>query len=310
MPRPVAVLFVHGIGVSTQDYAEPMIQRIRRRLPKAVRPHVVFGSAFWADIVRPHQRHFFQKAQHAADLRDSTYRRFALEGLGDAAAYQKTPKRIDAPYFKIQAKVRDALHALDVATDPARPLIVVGHSLGCHILSSFIWDVNSVKQYAADDLAKQDDKTRDFYNMLTSGSPFRRLDTLAGIVTMGSNMPLFTFTFERGDVTPITKARPGKVPAFPGPGLSNATATKAHWINFYSRNDLLAYPLKPLYDLGPDCKLLDDVPVRAEGFWKSQLPSPLNAHAAHTGYERNRQVLRDTARLISSIAMAEDQKSA
>ncbi len=302
MPRQVAVLFVHGINVSTQDYAERAIQRIKNKLPKALRSNATFYAAFWADIVRPHQRAFFEKARNAADLKQTLSRRLALEGLGDAAAYQKTPKRFDAPYFQIQRKVREAIEALDTPGDPARPLIVIGHSLGCHILSSFIWDVNNIKQYTSEELAKQEPLTREFHAKLIGGSPFCRLDTLAGIVTLGSNMPLFTFTFERHNVIPITKAWPGKIPAFPGRALTSEQARKARWLNFYSRNDLLAYPLKPLYDLPPEYDVLSDIPVCSEGWLKAPaIFSPLNAFAAHTGYDRNRTVVKATARMIQDV---------
>lgn len=301
MPRDVSILFVHGINVSDQNYAQPAIERLRKRLPKAIRHHAKFGSAFWADIVRPHQRAFFERASGAAGLTRSAARTFALEGLGDAAAYQKTPKRYDAPYFRIQAKVREALLALDSVADPSRPLVVIGHSLGCHILSSFIWDVNNIKQANAADFGG-DKLTEKFQKALMEGSPFQRLDTLAGIVTMGSNMPLFTFTFERKDVMPITKARPGRIPAFPGRSLSPELAQRAKWLNFFSRNDLLGYPLKPLYELGDDHTLLQDIPVRSEGLLASiAIPSPFNAIRAHTRYDRNRQVLRKTAKLIQDV---------
>lgn len=304
MARSVAILFVHGINVSTQDYAQGAIERIRNRLPKALRKEATFASAFWADIVRPHQRAFFERARGAAGLTPSAARRFALEGLGDAAAYQKTPKRYDAPYFRIQRKVRDALQSLDTNADPTRPLIVVGHSLGCHILSSFIWDVNNIKQAPDEELAG-DKLAAQFHASLRQGSPFLRLDTLAGIVIMGSNMPLFTFTFERGDVIPVTKARAGKLPAFPGRALPPELVKKARWLNFYSRNDLLGYPLRPLYEMGPQEALLTDIEVRSEGWFASPaLFSPLNAVRAHTRYDRNSRVLKETARLIQDIIEA------
>lgn len=302
MARHVSVLFVHGINVSTQDYATGAKERIRRALPKSLRPFVSFGSAFWADIVRPHQTAFFERVRSKADIKPTLARRLALEGLGDAAAYQKTPKRLDAPYFRIQRRVGDALKALDSPGDPERPLIVIGHSLGCHILSSFIWDVNNIKQLTEDELKAQDPATREYHGVLSSGSPFRRFDTLAGIVTMGNNMPLFTFTFERHDVTPITKARPGKVPAFPGRALAAGLSNKSRWLNFFSHNDLLAYPLKPLYELGDDYRLMQDIAVQSEGWWRSSpLLSPLNAFAAHTRYDRHPIVVGATARLIQDI---------
>lgn len=305
MARPVSVLLVHGINVSSQDWADGLINGIKGRLPRELAAITFCEPAFWANIVRPHQRNFFQRAQYAGDIRPNKSRRFALEGLGDAAAYQKTPRRFEAPYYLIQKRVREALERLDVADDPHRPLIVIGHSLGCHILSSFIWDVNNIKQYAPADLDGQDPLTQKFHKALVEGSPFRRLDTLAGFITMGSNMPLFTFTFERHDVMPITKARGGRVPAFPGPALSDEQKKRARWLNYYSRNDLLAYPLKPLYNLGPDEEVLQDIRVCSEGWLKSWHGfSPLNAYAAHTGYDRHPAVLQGAADMIRSIMEA------
>ena len=50
---------------------------------------------------------------------------------------------------------------------------------------------------------------------------FRRLDTLAGLVTFGSNIPLFTFTFGAARIYPLTRAPSDDAggtlkPAFPG----------------------------------------------------------------------------------------------
>lgn len=311
MARDVAVLFVHGINVASQDYAKPAIERLRSQIGKDLRRHATFASAFWGDIVRNHQTNFLERVRNnellvnKADLKPTRSRRLALEGLGDAAAYQKTPKRLNAPYFLIQDVVRKALKGLEVRDDPSRPLVVIGHSLGCHILSSFIWDVNTAKQYTEAELKVHDQPTRDYHAYLTASSPFCRLDTLAGVVTMGSNMPLFTFTFEPHDVTPITKSRPGKVAAFPGRGLTEDQKRKARWLNFYSRNDLLAYPLKPLYQLPAEYDLLQDIHVRSEGVLASPaLFSPLNAFRAHTRYDRNRTVIRQTARLIQDVIEA------
>lgn len=313
MPRHVSVLFVHGIGVDNPNYADGMIKAIKKRLKKlGAYAHCV--PAYWGGIVRTRQQVFFESAQSAAGLADTKSRRLALQGLGDAAAYQKTQSRFDAPYYKIQECVRDTIKELDAGDDPSRPLIVIGHSLGCHILSSFIWDVNNIKQYTAEDLknldSKKDTPILRYHEKLASYSPFRKLETLAGIVTMGSNMPLFTFTFEKKDVTLITKARPGKSPAFPGRSLDATTAAKAQWLNYYSRNDLLGYPLRPLYALGEEEKILHDREVRSEGLLMSFAPSPINAFAAHTGYFRNGDVINGATGLIRDIITAGDGKVA
>ena len=131
----------------------------------------------------------------------------------------------------------------------------------------------------------------------------RLLDTFAGLVTLGSNMPLFTFTFGPTKVFPITSAPPGLAPAFPGRALDGATASRARWLNFYSRNDLLGYPLKPLNTSYNNEPRLTDQAVCAEGWFRSKFfPSPLDALAAHSGYWTNRTVINETVRLIEDVS--------
>ena len=85
-------------------------------------------------------------------------------------------------------------------------------------------------------------------------SPFRRLDTLAGIVTMGNNMPLFTFTFGPKRVRPITVApeirrvandpdapESVKFSRLPGAALPEPLRTDAQWLNFYGKRDCLGF---------------------------------------------------------------------
>ena len=187
-------------------------------------------------------------------------------------------------------------------------MILIGHSLGCHIISSFIWDVNTIKNWDEERLASEGEEIREFADYLRNGSPFRRLDTLAGLVMMGSNMPLFTFTFGPSRIMPITSSRhPDGVPAFPGKHLDAATRERARWLNFYSRNDLLGYPLKPLNDAYANEPLLEDIEVASEGpLFRAAgyVSQPLVAYSAHTGYWNNRRVIRGAADLITSVATA------
>ncbi len=155
-----------------------------------------------------------------------------------------------------------------------------------------------------------DQKMQEFAAYMREGSPFRRLETLAGFVTMGCNMPLFTFTFGPDKIVPITKARtPTDHPAFPGVGLQANVKSKARWLNFYSRNDLLGYPLKPLNGAYAAEPLISDIPVVSEGRLKRFLCSPypaLATYAAHTGYWTHRAVIRGTVELLTDLITADD----
>jgi len=301
MPRDVAVAFVHGIQATNFDYSEPMQRLILRSIPRKLRSHVKFRSVFWADIVRGRSQLYMHQACSATMMTDNKYRRLVVEGLGDAAAYQKTRNRTNSAYYEIQERINRVLRDADSPNDPTRPLIFVAHSLGCHIVSSYLWDINRLKQLTDEEVALwSDPEVSRTVSELRSASPFRRLDTVAGIATMGSNMPLFTFTFGPDKVYPIfQEPHSGKRPAFPGACLPDDLFSAAKWLNFYSPNDLLGYPMKVLNSAYNQEERLIDVPVWSEGrmralFW----PGLFNTYRAHLGYWRNPLVVKHIAALI------------
>ena len=304
MPRHVAVVFVHGIFAEGLSYAEPMRTGLLRLLPRELQPYVTFDSVFWAHEVRGRQRNLMQNVRAHADVVDNHLRRFLIEGLGDAAAYQKTRHRENSMYYKVHASIGQALERLNAPDRTDQPLVLIGHSLGCHIISSFVWDLNKLKQRTADSIQSEPDSAiKDEWQKLQGASPFRRLDTFAAFVTLGSNMPLFTFTFGPERVYPITAVPPGSdlKPAFPGTALPQPLYDRARWLNFYSKRDLLGFPLKPLNPAYGSEQRLHDIPVRTETLTSRTVPYWSHL-TAHTGYWKNPTVVRQTATLIQEIA--------
>ena len=309
MPRDVVVAFVHGIYSENASYSNDMQDCLRRALPPRLRPHLKFAPVFWGEIVRPHSRNFLHQIESQSRLRPTLARRFIVEGLGDAAAYQKTHKRENSAYYLIQQQITETLRRVDAHEDPSRPLVFIAHSLGCHIVSSYAWDISRMRQMSEAELAEWDDRhvTR-FVRAMRTWPPMRRLETLAGIVTMGSNMPLFTFSFGPENVFPITRSKDAdKKPAFPGSLLPAHVAVGARWLNFYSRRDLLSYPLKPLNNAYRDEARIEDIRVQSEPWWsRVLLPGALGAPHAHSGYWTNRIVIARTAALLAGVIEAED----
>jgi alpha-beta hydrolase superfamily lysophospholipase len=104
----------------------------------------------------------------------------------------------------------------DLSDDKA-PIVVMAHSLGAHIMSNYIWD----RQHPPKDTK---DKREPIPN-------------LVAMITFGCNIPLFSLSF------PIAKPI-----NLPGSGIRKpALKTKAKWLNFLDRDDVLGWPLKPLY---------------------------------------------------------------
>src|SRR5665213_888719 len=293
MQRHVIVVFVHGIYGRQIDFAELMKAGVLALLPTKLHNFVIFGSVTWADLVRERQQKFLQDAIAAEDIVDNGLRRFLIYGLGDAAAYQKTRDHDNSIYYLVQGRISDVLASIDAPALNDPPLIFIGHSLGCHIISSYAWDLNLLKQRTSSEITKEGKEVKELWKKLQSASKFRRLDTFAGFVTLGSNMPLFTFTFGPNNVFPITSVRPGSSlkPAFPGVALSPHLFEQARWLNFFSKRDLLGFPLKPLNPAYKHDTRIQDICVVSESR-KSRAVPYLSFLSAHSGYWTNPVVLR------------------
>lgn len=333
MPRDVVVVFVHGIAVESTGYSQRMQKLIITALDRRARSsgakenaaeYVDFREVFWADIVRDHQRNYLEYARKTGGLRPNWLHKLVIEGLGDAASYSKTQKFKNSAYYKIQKRLRDTISRAAGDRNDDRLLVVVAHSLGCQIVSTYAWDLHRIKApdakariAALNDGAPSDSVTSEmnevyqstlaFIESLSEKSPFERLDTFAGLVTMGCNIPLFTFTFGPQFVYPITQTDDDKcAPPFPGSGLDFGAYRKAKWLNYFSINDPLGYPLKPLntrYEAEP---LLSDHLVNSEGLLmrmacKLPFAGPLASNAAHQGYWHNTTVAHGTAELIEGL---------
>ncbi len=149
---------------------------------------------------------------------------------------------------------------------------------------------------------------RRLHEEMKHATPFRRLETLAGLVTFGSNIPLFTFTFGPARIYPLTRAPDDDAggtlePAFPGNKLPVALQQSAQWLNFYSKRDVLGYPLKPLNEYFDAEPRIEDICVRSESRISRAIPY-LSSISAHTGYWTNATVLSRTAALIRNIIEA------
>jgi hypothetical protein len=305
MPQDVVVVFIHGINTTAQNYYEPLRDRILAGLPDDAKPHAIFRAVFWADIVRGRQQEYLNYAKLQAKFKANEFHRMVIEGLGDAAAYQKTEKRENSAYYEIQARIRKTIRDAALPGYDARPLVFIAHSLGCHIVSSYAWDLHKFKDPQAAVSREMDDGTRRFLTALDTKTSFERLDTFAGFVTMGCNMPLFTFTFGPQYVYPMTRAHRDEAhPAFPGPSLDTDTRTKAHWENYYSANDPLGYPLKPLNDAYEAEPLLSDHQVVTEGWWRATFMRKYAMLQAHQGYWTNPAVASGAARMIDGLIHA------
>jgi hypothetical protein len=269
MPRHVAIVIVHGVLSDDTKFAGPMMQGLTRQL-EDINTFVHFRTVFWADQVRDHQGEYL--GQVGARIKHKKLRRLVVEGLGDAAAYQKTNARENSVYYDVQDKIHEKIRDLDRQNQLQNrglcPLIFVGHSLGSHIVSSFVWDVNKLKQRPASYIKGHHDPAAvALWDELNAEgvTSFRRLETFAGVA------------------------------------LPSDLAGKARWLNFYSKRDVLGYPVKPLNNFFGEEPRIEDICVQSESPISKLIPY-WSCYSAHTGYWTNKEVLDKTSALIRDVA--------
>jgi hypothetical protein len=117
--------------------------------------------------------------------------------------------------------------ALELEDPEHAPLVVMAHSLGCTIVSNYLWDAQH-RRYARG-----------------AEGGFARGRTLAGLITFGCNLPLFTLAHEPADIQPIQFPGPGARACFPG-RTEEELRSACRWLNFYDPDDILGYPLRPI----------------------------------------------------------------
>ncbi len=263
--KKVAVLVIHGMGSQDINFAEGMIEEINNRISNLSKnpDEIAWKPIFWADLLEPRQKKYLRNAKRNHDLDYIGLREFVLTALGDATAYQKVESTENNIYDKMHRRVQERINELykvDLQNQEC-PLIIMAHSLGGYIMSNYIWDIQESPN--------------------SSLSAFENMELLAGMITFGCNIPLFTFAYN--DVVPIQ---------FPGKALSDEIKSKAKWENYYDPDDILAYPLKAI---NPAYKKIvkRDIPINVGGFLSSWNP------ASHAGYWTDNNFTKPASKFIS-----------
>jgi hypothetical protein len=272
MTASVAVLIVHGMGVQQPNFADGMITALKSRLATLgiAEDAIAWRPGYWADILNAREQELWARESAKGDLTWGWLRRPVVNVLADAVAYRREPARGETlpTYTRIHDRIRHHVSELEKQVSPAAPLIIAAHSLGSVIMTDFVWDIQSANGRGHGE------------------TPFQRMQTLAGMVTFGSNIPLFTLALPKVECI-----------AFPGDRLTPPVRSAAKWVNFYDPADVLGWPLKPLSDAYA-AAVDEDRAIRVGGpltFWNP---------ASHGEYWTDTNFTRPTAELVAAITRA------
>lgn len=277
MKKSVAVLAIHGIGSqgvpasktsSELTFSKELARRVVKKIGKGkFKQHVAWREVFWADVLQSRQKRYLRKIKRQTSV--GLLRRYLVHNLSDAAAYRKIPNDPNAnTYERIHGRIDRVLDDFqrDPDVDGNARLIILAHSLGGHIMSNYLYDMQK--------------------NPPPNLTDFQQAKTTMAFVTFGCNIPLFTFAYSPPDVTPISR---------PGTALKVKYKLKTWWGNYYDKDDVLGFPLEgigPKYKALVKNRELKEIQINAGNLFRSRTPW------SHNDYWEDKDFYGPVARLI------------
>lgn len=272
----LGVALVHGMGNQGPDFADASIEELRNRIRGSGKDpnHVSWKPIHWGGILNGRENELWSKLSAENDLDHVRIRRdIVISGFGDAIAYLGPAFQNSTVYNPIHNKIAAALTELRETLDKKdkSPLVILAHSLGCTIVSNYIWDAQNETGIPP-----------------SAATSFAKAETLSGLITFGCSIPLFTLSRPLTQVKTIKFPGPKSGSCFPG---TNATARRSvlKWNNYFDADDILGYPLKPVnsaYD-----KVVDsDIQIQTGTIL-----------GAHTGYWTDNDFTRPVAQQLVGL---------
>jgi hypothetical protein len=270
MDKSLAVIAIHGMGDTPRDYAAGLKSKLEKRLGAEQFSFVHFESVYYQDILQKNQAAMF-KAMRRREIDFIKLRKFLLYGFSDAAGLERNASEPGSPYRQAQQKILDTLErCAETLGSYRKPVIFVAHSLGCHVLSNYIWDAQAT--HARQGLWQGSTKLR------TADDKFRRLKTLRALFTTGCNIPIFLAGFPRDNIKPVKTSTGGY---------------NFKWHNYYDQDDVLGWPLRPLSPAYLKA-IYRDEQINADGGFLGKFTRGWNP-LSHNGYWRDKDFLKPLA---------------
>lgn len=215
----IGILVLHGMGPHEGDFDAAFREDLLQRLPARLRGDVVWQPVHYNSVLQARQDAVWSRmqGQPLGGPVNQGLRRFLLDACGDLMAYGNQQLSAESPYLRVHAYVRDAIAQLHGQMAPASrvrtPVLVFAQSLGCQVLSNYMWDAQNQRGLW----------TRAVPDALAS------LSTLRGLVTTGCSIPLLVSALARTDIRTFRRPDP-----------------RFRWVNYYDPDDALGWPLRPL----------------------------------------------------------------
>ena len=276
MPKTIALITIHGMGDTEREYYTEFYDEIKKSLGKIAWDKVIFKHLYYQDILQGNQETIFNRMRDKIDW--MKLRKFLLFGFSDAASLEYNKDAVNSPYFLTQKMIMQIVDEIfDESGQKEIPVIVIAQSLGCQVISSYIWDADPKRKATVGIWSVELD------DGVAKGSPkdnFRRMRSLQRLYTTGCNIPIFVSGHKKIEaISPPTES--------------------FKWYNFFDEDDVLGWPLKPLspsYD-----QLVEDISINAGGGVIGTIVKSWNPFS-HGQYWTDSEVIRHVSSSIKQLS--------
>lgn len=237
----LGVVIVHGMGAADPSFAAPLIDGLSGLMGDDAAA-VAFEPCCWSDILQVGQDEIWRRLQlSAAPMHLGVLRKWVTGTLGDPTGYLSGYERQGTPVIQlVHQRFAESLAAAGRRLkDPAvAPIVVLAHSLGGVVVTNYLWNLErAAGEVGAGAASTMYAGAREAARRPVGDTPIERLETLAGLITFGCNIPLF-----------LPPTPPYECVRLPRAALAAKLGATARWLNVYDPFDVLGYPLRDLWD--------------------------------------------------------------
>lgn len=282
MNKRLALITVHGMGDTPRSFDEQLRKHLHSKL-RASYQDVHVEQVYYQEILQTNEQNVWREMQ--SQVRWDGPRKFILFGFADAAGLEAKKEAPGSPYCQSQAIIARALFAAKQNTAKGAPLVILAHSLGCQVVSNYLWDAGVEKGGKPvlagiwRDIQSHATEIAGKLQLTDEEVAYLRGDSLERLVTTGCNIPIFTAAHDK-----IVPFKPSK--------------TSFQWKNLYDEDDLLGWPLAKLsQEYG---QLVQDIRVNSGGGilgWITKSWNPLS----HLQYWDDDEVLNVLVQDIKTL---------
>lgn len=266
MSKQLAIITIHGMGDTDRNYNQPLVEQLRQKIGGQLwDKQVHVESVFYQDLLQYNQEQYWHTINEKYPLRWDFLRRFMLYKFSDGASIEHSLHSDISLYLAVHGAIATAFdNSLAALGSSDKPVIIIGHSLGCEQLSNYIWDAGRDLRFFAND----DWKT-------PAQREFRRLSSCKLFIGTGCNIPIFRAGIDE-------------------PRLFKRPNGEFKWLNFFDVHDVLGYPLRDMYDKD-ESSWIEDKNIRVSGWLKRWNP------LSHSQYWVSNSVINPIAQEIVKL---------